>query len=297
MKFLSCTIAYGMIFPVVLLAQQTPNEGLSLRADGKSASRLLVTNSGRIVAGELLPRPGGYDVILSAGRMFIDSEQVRFLADSPDDAYQKMRESLGELTPDSHLTLARWCLANGQVHNAKREILDALHLDPWRSDAKLMLEKLVRQQQVVVTSGTSNAATIENLSESPSAELNLSDSLLMKPERRSLGGLPADDAKMFTQSVQRILISRCGNARCHGGTSNEMTFRLVPLRNGSSPALAEQNLAAVLNQIDPSAPLQSPLLKACDGLHGGMSQLIFQGQTGRIQTETLRTWVQKIASE
>jgi hypothetical protein len=115
------------------------------------------------------------------------------------------------------------------------------------------------------------------------------------PERRSLGGLPKDMALVFTRNVQPLLSNKCGNARCHG--SREEGFRLTAVRGDSSAAIAEQNLAAVLNHLDLQTPDRSPLLQATRGLHGGNRQLLFSGQTGGRQLDLLRDWVTRVSQE
>ena len=132
---------------------------LALRSEQQAEEKLLVLLNGRVVSGQLSPRVGGYDVVLPAGRMFVSSQQIRFQADNMDDAYLRMRETLPEFTPNTHLELARWCLANNLPSRARREALDALHLDPHQADAQRMLEALVREEnRIQRTSHTSITA-------------------------------------------------------------------------------------------------------------------------------------------
>ncbi|MEQ9406800.1 MAG: hypothetical protein RIK87_03705 [Fuerstiella sp.] len=275
---------YLLLFPLLLTTDtRSGAEDLLLRDRQAPQERLLVLNSGRVVSGRLTARTGGYDVALPAGRMFVSSEQIRFTADGMDQAYQMMRDSFTERTPDVHLELARWCLSNRLPANARREILDALHLDPYRDDARLMLEKLVREQKRTAVSVT------------PQVDLAALTMPELLPERRSLGGLPKEAARTFTQRIQPMVSSKCGNARCHGTGQNR--FTVVPIRDRSTTHIAEQNLAAILNQIDFQQPLQSPLLEATTGLHGGSRQLLFSGRSGGLQAETLREWVLDVAQE
>ena len=268
------------------------SDELPLREKARDEHTLLVLNSGRVVSGQLTPRTGGYDVQLPAGRMFVASEQVRFQARNMDDAYLRMRSSLRERTPNTHMELARWCLANRMPGKARSEVLDALHLDPYREDAKRMLETLVREQQVVSPS--------VNRQQIPRSGGPLVDNVTlntpgMMPERRSLGGLPKSLARTFTQTVQPIVVNKCGNARCHGAGQN--TFAVFSIKGGSTSRIAEQNLAAVLNQIDLTNPSRSPILKATMGVHGDNRKLLFSGQSGGRQAEALRKWVAGVARE
>ena len=268
------------------------SDELLLRENAGAEQTLLVLSNGRVVGGQLTPRTGGYDVQLPAGRLFVPSEQVRFQARNMDDAYQRMRGSLPERTPNTHMELAKWCLVNAMPGKARSEILDALHLDPNRDDAKRMLESLVRKQ-LMASSAAYRQQSTGNVG--PSVDQVMLDHPRMIPERRSLGGLPKSLARTFTQTVQPIVVNRCGNARCHGAGQN--TFAVVSIKGGSTSRIAEQNLAAILNQIDLSNPSQSPLLNATVGGHGGARVLLFSGQSGGRQAEALRKWVADVAQE
>lgn len=271
-------IAFNIFLLMSPALLQSADEGLVLRSQ-KLKNNLLVLNSGRVVKGKLTPRTGGYDVTLPAGRIFVSSEQIRFKASDMQDAYQRMRDSMGELTPNSHVELAKWCLTNRLPSNARRELLDALHQDPYRADAKRMLEGLIREQQ----RSSAPPAVRRTAATQPVAE------------RRSLGGLPQETARTFTRTIQPLIANKCGNARCHGPGQN--SFTVVPLRNAFSAYTTEQNLAAVLNQISFDSPQNSPLLAATTGLHGGSRELFFRGQSGRRQLELLNAWVAEVAQE
>ena len=273
-------VALGLTVLATVAADELP-----LRESSRVEDDLLVLTNGRVVSGRLMPRPGGYDVLQPVGRMFVPSQQVRFKATDLLDAHQKMRDSVQELTPETHLELARWCLANGLKQRARQELLDALHQDPYRADAKRMLEDIKRDERRAAVSTSAIAANFD-----PAMASNPE----LLPERRSLGGLPDELAAEFTRRIQPLLSNKCGNARCHGAGRNG--FAVVLVRGQSTPAIAEQNLAGVLNQIDFESPNQSPLLNATVGLHGGSRKLLFPGRAGGAQVEVMRNWVTAAAS-
>lgn len=262
------------------------SEDLQLKSPDANDRLMLVLVSGRVIQGELTPRPGGYDVTLPAGRMFVPSRQIRFTATSMDDAYLGMRSSIAELTPEAHLALARWCLNNRLTSRARLEILDALKLDPYRDDARRMLEDLVGEQRKVI------AAEQPAAPEESTFERKYAD-------RRSLGGLPSDLARQFTQRIQPLVTAKCGNARCHSTGSSlsaDRSFQLVPTLRRPTAAMTEQNLASVLRHIDLRQPASSPLLQATEGLHGGNRQLMFSSRTGGRQLQILKNWVFGVAN-
>ena len=264
--------------------------GLALEepaGETRPASQLLVLVDGQIISGHVTPRPDGYDIQVSAGRMFINSDRVRFAAASLPDAYDRMRDSIPELTPANHLELARWCLGNKLYTQARREVLDALHLDPNRDDAKRMLRALeqVGEKSEAVISGT-------GLTEYPS------QTEIQRPamETRSLAGLNRSVAHAFVRDVQPLLMNKCATSGCHG-TGAKSQFQIVSTHRGSTPAIAERNLAAVLKQMDFSHPPASPLLKIGEQAHGNMSSSAFQGRSGAMQLSVLQNWVRQASHD
>ena len=256
-------------------------------AEAPSPAMLLVLVDGQIISGQVTPRPDGYDIQVSAGRLFINSDRVRFAAASLPDAYDRMRDSIPEFTPANHLELARWCLANKLYTPARREVLDALHLDPNRDDAKRMLralEQVGEKSQTVIT-GT-------GLTEYPS------QTEIQRPaiETRSLAGLNRTAAHAFVRDIQPLLKNKCATSGCHG-TGTKSQFQIVSTHRGSTPAIAERNLAAVLKQIDFSNPTTSPLLKIGEQAHGNMASSAFPGRSGAMQFRVLQNWVRQASHD
>jgi len=253
----------------------------------QNSAKLLVLIDGRIVTGQITPRPDGYDVQVDGGRMYIDSNRVRFEANSMPDAYDRMRDSIPELTPANHLDLARWCLEYKLYTQAKREVLDALHLDPNREDAK----RILRALEHIGEESKSNPMG-SGLTEFPSL------SQIPRPaiETRSLAGLSQSVAHGFVRDVQPLIMNKCANSGCHG-TGTKAEFQLVSTLRGSTPALAERNLAAVLKQMDFSQPTTSPLLRIGGEAHGNMVASVFPGRSGTAQLQKLREWVMLAAND
>ena len=246
-----------------------------------SATRqgVLVLHSGNVVKGELMPRPGGYEVAVPGGQMLVSAGNIKFAARDMDDAYHRMRASFQNLSPDVHLHLARWCLSHQMKSAARREALDALHLDPNRQDAKGILESLARMERRLKESEGKPKDLQQTIAES------------MVSHRLSLGGLPAEQARQFTLRIQPIMINKC--AQCHA--SHKTEFQLVRYGRIMKPRISEQNLAAVLAQVDLESPESSPLLVHSMTMHGGSRRSSFPGRSGGIQLDLLRTWVRGVA--
>lgn len=265
---------------------QGPSPHSPMNSPGRKSVGVLVLVDGKVLTGHCLPRPDGYDVEVAGGRLFVDSKRVRLIATDLEDAYQRMRAAHAELTPEVHMELAHWCLQNKLPENARREVLDALNLDPNRADARRLLESIVAEESRTAGPGLPNS----RLTEYPSLQQT-------RPvESRSLAGLSKSIAQDFTRHIQPLLMNKCANGGCHGGKSTS-GFQLVSAHRGTSPAIAEKNLAAVFNQIDLAQPASSPLLSGLDGTHGNLTAPLFRGRSGAQQMNVLRTWVKAAAND
>lgn len=249
--------------------------------------RVLVLVDGQLMENSFIPRPDGYDVQVPGGRLFVESSRVRFVAKNREDAYRQMRQSWQSLTPEIHMTLARWCLSNKLPTQARREVLDALQLDPNRQDAKKLLQTILHDQDASISGTPATGVT-----QYPSLKL----SALPLPESRSLAGLTRPVAQSFVRHVQPLLSNKCATAGCHG-LKAESEFRLSSIRSGSQPLTAERNLAAILKQIDLTQPSRSPILTMTATTHGGMQEPAFRGRVGNQQQHMLRQWVLSVAME
>lgn len=273
-----------VLFAARIRADEPAGGAAPVPGDRKSA--VLVLTDGAVLETSLRVQGGGYSVEVAGGRQFIESSRVRFLAKDRVDAWRQMRASFQELTPEVHLQLARWCLKNGLPKQAEREVLDALRLDPYREDAKRMLEQLASDASG--RGGEQRVASSLQMPPLPSAGA--------AANARSLAGLHRATAQQFVRSVQPLLSSKCATAGCHG-VNAASEFQLLSIRKGSDPRTAEQNLAAVLRQISFAEPSRSAILQQASLAHGGQLEQPLRGRTGTLQMQTLREWVQAAAAD
>ena len=110
----SLLIFSALFAPPLMAMPQGRSAGMQQSEQQSSGpkERILVLVDGKVVKTAFTPRPDGYDVVVPGGRLFVESSRVRLVAKDMADAHRLMRASYQELTPDSHLEIARWCLAN-----------------------------------------------------------------------------------------------------------------------------------------------------------------------------------------
>jgi hypothetical protein len=282
-----CTLAFTLL---LTLSQSFANGQESARDDDLQKTTkvpqisYLVLVDHQIIKGRCTPRPDGYDIQVAGGRMFIESNRIRFVAKSADDVYLQMRRSQGQLTPDVHMELARWCLSNDMKDFAELEVLDALRRDPNRTDAQRLLASLTRPDS------TSNKTA------SGFTEYVAPKRLATDVETRSLAGLSRPVATDFTRHVQPIVVNKCATSGCHG-VNSQSSFQLTSTARGANPVISERNLAAVMKQVDLTRPSSSPLLLVLEKAHGGQAVSMFRGRAGSLQMKVLRDWVADAAND
>lgn len=250
-------------------------------------NRMLMLISGRIVEGKISQSAGGYLVEKPKGSMLIPFEHVKLEAANRREAYHKLRKTLPERTATNHTALARWCVSQQLLDEARIELRDALELEPNRAQTRSMLRRLDAlvnsDQQVRVPTSSTHRLVADGFE---------------RREVKSLAGLSRESAQQFVLRIQPILMNKCGNASCHAaGVSN--TFRLTRIRSGraGNRVFAERNLATTLRFVDFDQPDRSQLLQIPKGNHGRGNRTVFYGSRGPDQLAALRDWVHQVAKE
>lgn len=245
--------------------------------------RLLVLRSGKVVEGTICFAQGGYEVLANAqgARSFLPDSMVWFTARHRREAYEELCRRAPCRTADEHADMARWCMTNKLYSCAQDELRIALEQEPNHAGARSILKTL----EALLRTGS--PAPAQNVSAPPAAA----------DGKEALGGMPSGTAKEFVTRVQPLLVNRCGNAACHGGSKNAFAFRVVRSGNPAYQRLTEQNLNAVLRQVSSTEPNSSPLLVEPQRPgHGGTRKPLFAGPAGDAQLRMLAAWVTAAAN-
>jgi hypothetical protein len=254
---------------------------------------ILLMKNGAIVRGRILSGGSSYVVKQSNGEMVVPTELVHGQYDDLGDAYLRLKEEWPQPTADRHLALARWCVSQNMLSEARTELKSALALEPTRDDIRDTLQKLNALPQPAATSAGSPAAAL------PKSGKLQRPTVSAFEDAESLGGLSREAAATFTRRVQPILMNNCMLAACHGPESKVSDFQLQPIHvgGGSTRVSAERNLAAVLKFISPDRPRQSLLITKPMGNHGSRGRPVFQATRGADQLRELKTWVEVVSAE
>ncbi|MCA8988441.1 MAG: hypothetical protein KDA78_12400, partial [Planctomycetaceae bacterium] len=217
----------------------------------KPQQGMLVLTDGRILTGQIQTLQRGYLIESESGRITIPFANVTCFAQSLPEAYRIQRDAMVKPTADQHVSLAEWCLTNKLFSEAEREINSALALQPQHGNAKRLLERFDKE-------------TPKQPDFTDRERKETMDQILIAKEfstARPIANLEPALAREFVTSIEPLLMNRCSNTSCHGTTSPS-DFRLTQKWNirGQTRHISDQNLQAVLGQINPLQPEQSPLL-------------------------------------
>lgn len=245
---------------------------------------LIVLFDGRVVGGRIEEIADGYRLTRNDGGVeTIPAAYVRASAESLDEAYEKLRDAMRNPQPHEHVELARWCKEQKLYDSAREQLTAALTLDPNRREARDLLKQIEEKL----------SPQPKHQKAEPSAKR--SEDGFVAEQARTSTGLSRTAMKTYVNSVQRLLLNKCGNASCHGERANR-DFVLLPVRNGALTGRSAtfDNLDATLARLDVASPEQSPLLSILTTEnHRG----IFRGQADAVAEKQFRQWLKLAASE
>jgi hypothetical protein len=208
---------------------------------------------------------------------------VQTASDSLTGCYENLKDTINPTRPDDHLELANWCIRQRLLEEAKTEVLAVLKLDPNRREARDLLVKLEE---------ATNPRPRNR--EAESAPARSSDGFLDSTGRMT-EGLSPELTSQFVRRIQPLMVSKCGNAACHGGDASEQ-FRLANIRRTSSHGRTTtlENMRQILTLVDAGDPESTRLLSELTSpTHPG----VFSGVGGQEQKAAIQAWVAGVAAE
>lgn len=244
----------------------------------ESPPRLLLLFDGRVIIGDISEVAGGYAVRRAEGTITLPFEFVRLTATTLLNAYEKQRDNLENPNAQQHLTLARWCLRHRLQEQAVTELEAALKLEPFRTEARELLQLIAAAEQSAEQQRTGPEPATTN------------------PVEQTSAGISPDNHLEFIRRIQPLLVNKCGNATCHGSASSN-SLRLHNVRTGRRHQRihSDQNLAMVLEFVDADFPLHSPLLRQPQDPDSLAHRGVFAGALGEEQVRLLHDWIHEVA--
>jgi hypothetical protein len=240
-----------------------------VRAAGTSG-RLAVLDNGSVLEGDIERVGDQYRIRRTIGELWLPAEKVQCVCASFEEAYLFLRGQANLRDPDERLRLARWCKLHGLKAQALAEISAGIELRPQHAESRLLWQSLQRPEKACPVAPKPREETDDG--PPPVVEYN------------------AESLGLFVTRVQPILMNTC--ATCHA-TGRGGAFKLIRTPEGAltNRRATQQNLAAVLAQVNRDKPQQSLLLSRAVSVHGDAEAAPLKGR----QTPAyhiLEDWVQ-----
>jgi hypothetical protein len=217
--------------------------------------KVLVLENENTLSGDVEKVGSQYRVRRALGETWVPASKALYLCASIDEAYAFVHSRANLSDPDERVRLARWCKANGLLSQAIAEAKAAVQLRPADPEGKRLLAYL-EEIAVVPTS----RAPKPPITESPSLNVDLT----------------AECLGTFISRVQPVLMNTC--AHCHT-QSYPGVFKLTRAYEGQANRKSvQQNLAAVLAQVNFAQPQMSPLLTKAVSDHAHVGQAPLRGR-------------------
>jgi hypothetical protein len=237
------------------------------------AGKVLVLDNERVLEGDIERVGDQYRVRRPSGETWIPVEKTRFLCADHAEAYRSLRGAANLQDPDERLRLAHWCHRHQLRAEALEEVTVAVQLRPSHADSRRLMNSLQRAQACPPKAPCRAAA----------------ESAPVETEASQLLDFNADAIGTFVTRVQPVLMNAC--ASCHAGTQGG-SFKLTRAYDAlTSRRATQQNLAAVLSQVNRQQPQSSALLSRAITVHGQTDSPPLKGRQAPAY-RILEEWVQ-----
>ncbi len=232
--------------------------------------RVLVLDNERTAEGDIERVGGQYRIRRALGETWVPDDHVLGLFADVAEAYRFLLRRANPEDPDERLRLARWCHAQGLPDQALDNVRAAVRLRPKHAASRRLLESLERAAAAAPPAPAAPAVV---------------------PESAAVPELTTESLGVFATKVQPILMNACAGCHASGRGGAFKLTRGYDSTTASRRSL-QQNLAAVLAQVNLNQPQASPLLTKAVSAHGDIGQAPLGGKQ-LAAYHTLEEWVDK----
>lgn len=258
--------------------------GLAIGADDLAISPrpgILLLHNGEIISGAVTSAGDRYDVTLKDAEIHIKRADVALVCANLQECYKYKRAGIQVGRVQEHLELAEWCLRNGLIDAAEKELKDAKEADADHPKIRLVELRLKLSKETPAPREAAGSDT----KTAPNEQLD-----------RMAKSLPAGCMETFTNTVQPMLLNYCSKGGCHGSQSaSSLKLHRIGISRISGRHPTQRNLQAALAMINREHPDSSPLLSAPIRAHGTAKVPIFTDRE-QAQYKQLVEWVYQVAN-
>jgi hypothetical protein len=219
----------------------------------RTTGRVLLLDSERVIEGQIEREGDQYRVRRSVGETRVPADGVLQLCGTMEEAYDFLRARANLRDPDERTRLARWCHLHNLPEQALAEARAAADLCPKNPEYSRWRDNLQRAAAVMGPPAPAQQAPPVDTAAPPPIEVN------------------AESMGWFATRVQPILMNTCASCHVPGKAG---AFKLTRSYDDGmvNRRATQQNLAAVLAQINTERWETSPLLTKAVSVHGEASQ-------------------------
>jgi hypothetical protein len=241
---------------------------------------VLLLNNGELIEGTITASGDRYDVSGRDSEIRIKRSEVAFAGRDAHECYLHKRAGIEEGRVQDHLELTEWCLKNGLVKPAEKELDLARAADSRHPKIRLLEPRLELAKQAPreppSTLAHEKAAT-EHL-----------DVVVRN--------LPDGSMESFTNGIQPMLLNYCAKSGCHGPRSSGLLkLERIPPNRLAGRHVTQSNLQAVLTMVNREAPQDSKLLSVPIRPHGNLKLQVFSDREVS-QYKQLVQWVYQVSN-
>jgi hypothetical protein len=243
--------AMKTLIPLLLYAAVFTAPNAPSPADmGPTRGKVLILENEQPLAGDIERIGNSYRVRRLIGETTVPADGVLRLCADMDEAFQFVCSRANLSDPDERLRLAEWCRLNGLHDQAVAEVKAAVQLRPDHVPSRRLLSYLQE-------SGPIKQAPAKESDDAANARISID--------------LTEEALGQFATKVQPILMNACANCHANGRGG---AFKLAHAYNSTvlNRRTLQQNLAAVLGEVNLVQPQNSLLLSKAVSVHGSQEQ-------------------------
>jgi len=257
--------------------------------------RVLVLTSGVVYGGLVTEYSYGLKVRGTNGSVVLPADRVQANAATLDGAFLQMRSRVPAEDGSGRAKLAAWALSHGLPLRSREELLAALELEPDRDDWRRALRRV---ETVLAKNGSRPGMGGGSTGTRPAGAVtpasHTEPGRTVVPAAASATGLSNETMRSYTGQVERVLLTRCGNAACHGGPGAGAFHLTNPSR---SAITTRKNLAATLAFVASDGGRGPALLTTCVDRPDRRGRTPFRVQGGAASRALLAAWVTRVVAE
>lgn len=301
-------------FRTLILAVACLCPGAEIFAQSESEKSYVMLLNGNVFHGIARPMGDRLELRLSQGNsIHLDSKQVAFIAPTKVALYERQVQGARRLGANEHWYLTQWCIQEGLVDQAIHhfEVLAQLvepndrfkQLEHKLKEAIINSEKVrnllgERHPNYMPSDGDSPENPASNGTSIVHASFSAASPKLTDEQTVLLSSMPSYVKKSFQSHITPLLVSRCGQAGCHGLPGGDTQFHIRQAVGDQAATVVARNLENVIRYVNPNAPAESELIAYATKAHSSQSQPRFQPHArddDQRHIERITQWIKSLA--